>query len=215
MDSCPRAAISSWLGWRAAANCFPQNLVLFADKLLGTQSLCLFRGRHKQISLEVPRPDAIFIAPRVPLIPCGSMCKLILYAAHLNGANCISPLDNILLLPVIPGVSSIYVGALERERFSEHPEVQVSFGKRSPHQDSGTSLENFKENLKLTLWLDYGVSLEMELMGCKEFPVLVEVCYCHFLCAVGVGAPLGALSLLESRSRAQGRERERKNKKAN
>lgn len=47
----------------AAANCFPQNLVLFADKLLGTQSVCLFRSRHKQISLEVLRPDAIFIFP--------------------------------------------------------------------------------------------------------------------------------------------------------
>lgn len=85
--------------------------MLFADKLLGTQSLCLFRGRHKQISLEVPRPDAIFIVPRVPLTPCGSMCKLSLYAAHLNDANCISPPDNILLLPVIVRVSSICVGA--------------------------------------------------------------------------------------------------------
>lgn len=150
MDSCPRAAISSCPGWRVAANCFPQNLVLFADKLLGTQSLCLFRGRHKQISLEVPRPDAIFIVPRVPLIPCGSMCKLILYAAHLNGANCISPLDNILLLPVILRVSCVCVGASERERFSENPAVQVSFGKMSPHQDSGISLGNFKGHLKLS-----------------------------------------------------------------
>lgn len=148
MDWCPRAAISSWPGWRAAANCFPQNLVLFADKLLGTQSLCLFRGRHKQISLEVPRPDAIFIVPRVPLIPCGSMCKLILYAAHLNGANCISPPDNILLLPVILRVSCICLGALERS--SEHPALQVSFGKMSPHQDSGTSLENFRGHPKLS-----------------------------------------------------------------
>lgn len=153
MGSCPRAAISSWPGWRAAANCFPQNLVLFADKLLGTQSLCLFRGRHKQISLEVPRPDAIFIVPRVPLIPCGSMCKLILYVAHLNGANCISPLDNILLLPVILGVSCICVGALERERSSEHPAVQVSFGKMSHHQDSATSLENFKSESELSVRL--------------------------------------------------------------
>lgn len=129
---------------------FLKTLCCFADKLLGRQSLCLFRGRHKQISLGVPRPDAIFIVPRVPLIPCGSMCKLILYAAHLNGANCISPLDNILLLPVIPGVSCICVGALERERFSEHPAVQVSFGKMSPHHDSGTSLGNLKGHLNLS-----------------------------------------------------------------
>lgn len=50
-------------------------------------------------------------------------------------------------------------------------------------------------------------------MGCKGFPVLVEVCSCHFLCAVGVGVPVVGLSLLESRSRAQDRE-EGKIKKA-
>lgn len=86
--------LTAWVESTAAANCFPQNLALFADKLLGTQSVYLFRGRHKKISLEVLRPDAIFIVPIVPFIPCGSTCKLILYAAHLKGANYISPLDN-------------------------------------------------------------------------------------------------------------------------
>lgn len=56
----------------AAANYIPQNLVLFADKFLGTQSVCLFRGRHKQMSLKVLRPDAMFIAPIAPLIPVGA-----------------------------------------------------------------------------------------------------------------------------------------------
>lgn len=115
--------LTAWVESAAAANCFPQNLVLFADKLLGTQSVYLFRGRHKQISLEVLRPDAIFIVPIVPFIPCGSMCKLTLYAARLNGANCISPLDNIRLLSAVQRVSCICVGVLERERLSVNPAV--------------------------------------------------------------------------------------------
>lgn len=82
--------------------------------------------------------------------------------------------------------------------------MQVSFGKRSPHQDSGTSLENFKGRLKLSLGLDDRVSLEMGLMGCKRFPMLVEVCGCHFLCTVGMGA---TFSSMESRSKAQRKEK--------
>jgi len=97
--------------------------VLFADKPPGMQSVYLFRGRHKQISLEVLRPDAIVIVPVVPFIPCASMCKLILYAAHLNYANYISPLDNIRLLSAVQRVSCICVGALERERLSMNTAV--------------------------------------------------------------------------------------------
>lgn len=115
--------LTAWGESAAAANCFPQNLVLFADKLLGTQSVYLFRGRHKRISLEVLRPDAIFIDPIMPLIPCGSMCKLILYAAHLNGANYISPLNNIRLLSAIQQVSCVRVDASESERPSVNPAV--------------------------------------------------------------------------------------------
>lgn len=70
--------LTAWVESTAAANCFPQNLVLFVDKLLGTQIVYLFRGRHKQISWEVLRPATIFIVPVVPFIPRGSMCKLIL-----------------------------------------------------------------------------------------------------------------------------------------
>lgn len=103
--------LTAWVESAAAANCFLQNLVLFAGKLLGTQSVCLFRVRHKQISLEVLRPDAIFIVPIVPFIPCGSTCKLILYAAHLNGANYIGPPDNVRLLSAVQRVSCICVGA--------------------------------------------------------------------------------------------------------
>lgn len=140
--------LTAWVESAAAANCFLQNLVLYADKLLGTQSVYLFRGRHKLISLEVPRPDAIFTDPIMPLIPCGSMCKLILYATHLNGANYISPLNNIHLLSSIQQVSCICVGASGSERPSVSPVVQVSLGKMSLHQDSGGSPRNFKGHLK-------------------------------------------------------------------
>lgn len=39
--------LRAWVKSAAAANWFSQNLVLFADKILGTESVYLFRDRHK------------------------------------------------------------------------------------------------------------------------------------------------------------------------
>lgn len=49
------------------------------------------------------------------------MCKLILEAAHLNGTNYISPLDNMCLLSAVHQVYCICVGILEKERLLENP----------------------------------------------------------------------------------------------
>lgn len=101
MDLCPRVAINLQPEWEVL-----QLLIAFLKTLrcLPTSSLAHIlsvQGQTQTNYLGSAEPDAIFIVPIVPFIPCGSMCKLILQAAHLNGANYISPLDNICLLPVV------------------------------------------------------------------------------------------------------------------
>lgn len=121
VDSHPIAAIISQSGWKAL-----QLLIAFLKTLccLPTSSLahslCVCLGADTSKLAWKCRGLMLYSYSHSAIYSCGSMCKLILEAAHLNGANCIGPLDKIRLLSDVQRVSCICVGVLERDRLSEN-----------------------------------------------------------------------------------------------